>query len=158
VASPEAPRALETVAPGQRVRVADWERVATVVEPVGKDRALVAVGAFQVEVPLADLYPAEEKPLRTQVHVLSLRKQMNVPDELMLIGKTVAEATEDLEKYLDDAGVAGREEVRIVHGKGTGALRKGVHAYLKGHPAVEGFHLAEDREGGEGATVVRLKT
>ena len=157
VAAPEAPRALERVEPGQRVRVADWERLATVVEAVGTDRALVAVGNFQVEVPLADLYPVEEKPLRTQVHVLSLRKQMNVPDELMLIGLTVAEATEDLEKYLDDAALAGKAEVRVVHGKGTGALRKGVHAYLRGHPAVKDFHIAEDKEGGEGATVVRLR-
>jgi DNA mismatch repair protein MutS2 len=157
VAAPEAPRALERVEPGQRVRVADWERLATVVEAVGTDRALVAVGNFQVEVRLADLYPVEEKPLRTQVHVLSLRKQMNVPDELMLIGLTVAEATEDLEKYLDDAALAGKAEVRVVHGKGTGALRKGVHAYLRGHPAVKDFHIAEDKEGGEGATVVRLR-
>jgi DNA mismatch repair protein MutS2 len=145
-----------------RVRVADWERPATVVEAVGKDRALVAVGSFQVEVPLADLYPAEPHPLPPPlagegVRVLRVRKQMAVPEEIMLIGKTVAEATADLDKYLDDAAVAGREEVRIVHGKGTGALRKGVHAYLKGHPVVESFRKAEDSEGGDGATVARLK-
>ena len=157
VAPPEAPRSLAAVAPGLRVRVADWEREATVIEAVGKDRALVAVGSFQVEVPLADLYPLEEKPGRTQVHVLAVRKKLGVPDEIMLIGKTVAEATADLDKYLDDAALAGREEVRIVHGKGTGALRKGVRAYLKGHPVVESFKAAADAEGGEGATVVKLK-
>ena len=157
VAPPEAPRPLAAVAPGLRVRVADWEREATVIEAVGKDRALVAVGSFQVEVPLADLYPIEEKPGRTEVHVLAVRKKLGVPDEIMLIGKTVAEATADLDKYLDDAALAGREEVRIVHGKGTGALRKGVRAYLKGHRVVESFKPAADAEGGEGATVVRLK-
>ncbi len=156
VAPPEAPSPLAAVAPGQRVRVADWDREGTVVEAVGRDRALVAVGSFQVEVPLADLYPAEEKRGATAVHVLSLRKQRAVPDEIMLIGKTVAEATAELDKYLDDAALAGREEVRVIHGKGTGALRKGIHAYLKGHPAVASFRLAEDAEGGDGATVVKL--
>ncbi len=157
VAPPEAPRALEAVEPGQRVRVAEWEREGTVVEAVGKDRALVAVGSFQVEVPLADLYLTQEQRDRTEIRVLSLRKQLAVPDEIMLIGKTVAEATADLDKYLDDAALAKREEVRVVHGKGTGALRKGVRAYLQSHPAVHSFHTAEDRDGGDGATVVKLK-
>ena len=63
VAPLEAPRPVGEVEPGMRVRVADWEREATVIEAVGKDRALVAVVSFQVEVPLADLYPAEPHPL-----------------------------------------------------------------------------------------------
>ncbi|HEY3397806.1 MAG TPA: endonuclease MutS2 [Armatimonadota bacterium] len=157
VASPEAPAALREVAAGQRVWVGEWEREATVIAPVGKDRALLAVGSFQVETPLAGLFPMEEKHERPATNVLSLRKQMAVPDEIMLLGKTVAEATQDLDKYLDDAALAGREEVRIVHGKGTGALRKGIQAYLKKHPAVAEFGVAEDSEGGAGATVVRLK-
>ncbi len=154
---------VEVVVPGMRVRVADWDREGTVLQAVGDDRALVAVGAFRVEVPLGNLYPAEPQPPGSALfaeeggQVLSLRKQLAVPAEIMLLGKTVAEATAELDKYLDDAALAGKEEVRIVHGKGTGALRQGIRAYLREHPAVESFRSAEDSEGGEGATIVRLR-
>jgi len=166
ITAPEALQPLTAVKPGQPVRVADWDREGVVLETLGEDRALVQVGAFQVEVLLSDLYPAKSHALpsrlageahRSEAGILSLRKQLTVPDEIILIGKTVDEAVAALDKYLDDAALAGLLEVRIVHGKGTGALRRGIHAYLKTHPAVQDFHLAPDEEGGAGATVARLR-
>ena len=77
--------------------------------------------------------------------------------EINLVGCTVDESTRRLEKYLDTAFLEGLPRVRVIHGKGTGALRKGVHKFLTGHPLVEGFHLAEMSEGGSGATVVTLR-
>jgi DNA mismatch repair protein MutS2 len=81
---------------------------------------------------------------------------MSVPPEINLIGTTVDEATEELDKYLDDAFLARLPSVRIIHGKGTGALRRGIHAYLKQNRHVRSFTLAERSEGGEGATIVQL--
>jgi DNA mismatch repair protein MutS2 len=158
VAPPEAPKPLKRVEPGQRVRVAAWNRDGTVLELLDKERALVAVGAFNVELLVAELYEAPEPPQpEPGGEVLRLRKQTTVPAELHLRGRRVAESLAELDKYLDDAALAGREEVRIIHGKGTGAMRQAVHEYLRQHPAVASFALAPDSEGGAGATVVKLK-
>jgi DNA mismatch repair protein MutS2 len=77
--------------------------------------------------------------------------------ELQLLGKTRQEARDAVERYLDDAFLAGLPEVRLVHGKGTGALRKAIHELLAVHPLVESFRLGESYEGGGGATVVGLR-
>lgn len=77
--------------------------------------------------------------------------------ELHLIGKRVDEALPELDKYLDEAALAGRVEVRIVHGHGTGALRRAVREFLRAHPHVDTIRSGEPNEGGDGATVVRLR-
>jgi DNA mismatch repair protein MutS2 len=79
------------------------------------------------------------------------------PAELMLLGERVETALERLDAYLDEALLAGREEVRVVHGHGTGKLRQAVREHLRSHPAVATFRAGEDGEGGNGATVVRLR-
>jgi DNA mismatch repair protein MutS2 len=75
----------------------------------------------------------------------------------MLIGRTTDEAQDLVEKYLDDAFMAGVAHVRLVHGKGTGALRKAVRGLLAEHPLVESFRDGEPGEGGAGATVAALR-
>ena len=70
---------------------------------------------------------------------------------------TVAEAEEVLDKYLDDAVLAGLTEARVIHGKGTGALRKGITTYLVNHPQLKQVRLGDIGEGGNGVTVVKLK-
>ena len=77
--------------------------------------------------------------------------------ELLLLGKTTDEARDLVEQYLDDAFMAGLPSVRLVHGKGTGALRKAVRTLLSSHPLVETFRDGEPSEGGAGATVAALK-
>ena len=77
--------------------------------------------------------------------------------EINLLGKTVDEAVAELDKYLDDAYIAHMKSVRIVHGKGTGALRKGVHNYLKRQKHVASFRLGEFGEGDAGVTIVEFK-
>ena len=77
--------------------------------------------------------------------------------ELNVIGTTVDEATDRVDKYLDDAFLAGVESVRIVHGHGKGALKRGIAALLKGHPHVERFGDAPANQGGGGATIVTLR-
>ena len=86
-----------------------------------------------------------------------MNKSASVSTEINLLGKTVDEAVSELDKYLDDAYLAHLSSVRIVHGKGTGALRKGVHNYLKHLKYVQDFHLAEFGEGDAGVTIVEFK-
>jgi DNA mismatch repair protein MutS2 len=78
--------------------------------------------------------------------------------EINLIGRTVDEATGELEKYLDRAFLAGLPRVRVIHGHGAGFLRRGVREFLKGHPHVAGtIEEAPQNEGGQGATLVELR-
>jgi DNA mismatch repair protein MutS2 len=77
--------------------------------------------------------------------------------EINLIGRTVDEATEELEKYLDRAFLAGLPRVRVIHGHGAGILRRGVREFLKSHPHVAGVAEAPQNEGGQGATLVELR-
>ena len=84
-------------------------------------------------------------------------EERGIAAELMLLGKTTDEARDLVEQYLDDAFMAGLPSVRLVHGKGTGALRKTVRTLLSSHPLVESFRDGEPSEGGAGATVAALK-
>lgn len=87
---------------------------------------------------------------------IKMAKSASVSMELNLLGKTVDEAIAELDKYLDDAYLAHVPSVRIVHGKGTGALRKGVHTYLRRNKRVKSFRLGEFGEGDAGVTIVVL--
>jgi DNA mismatch repair protein MutS2 len=84
-------------------------------------------------------------------------KAASISTEIKLLGYTVDEAISALDKYLDDAYLSHLTSVRVVHGKGTGALRKAVHQYLKKQPHVKDFHLAEFGEGDAGVTIVEFK-
>ena len=77
--------------------------------------------------------------------------------ELMLLGKTVEEALEAVDRFLDACVLAGRDEVRIVHGHGTGRLRSAIRAHLQKHQLVAGKRAGAPNEGGDGATVVTLR-
>ena len=112
---------------------------------------------------LDDLIPVEEEEItapglkRTSSGRISMAKSMAVSPEINLLGKTVDEACAELDKYLDDAAIAHLEQVRIVHGKGTGALRKGVHQFLKRNRHVASFRLGEYGEGDAGVTIAKLR-
>ncbi len=153
-------QSLERVNPGDRVYVASLNMNGSVLS-VSQDgmRATVQAGIMRAEVPVSDLRAivdtgaAEEKPAPGR---LLPGKPREVPVELHLRGMVVAEALELLDKYLDDASLAGLRQVRIVHGKGTGALRRAVSAYLSDHPRVAGFRPGAHGEGDLGITVVTL--
>jgi DNA mismatch repair protein MutS2 len=81
----------------------------------------------------------------------------NTPSEINVIGRTVDEATSEVEKFVDRAFLAGMPRVRIVHGSGMGILRKALRQYLKKHPHVESVTEPPSNEGGGGATVVELR-
>ena len=126
---------------------------------IAGDSATVRAGSISVRVPVSALRAAGAAPARLTTP-RGPRPEMSVravAPELMLIGRTTDEARDLVEKYLDDAFMAGVANVRLVHGKGTGALRKAVRGVLSDHPLVESFRDGEPAEGGAGATVAALK-
>lgn len=88
---------------------------------------------------------------------LKMSKSYSVSTEINLLGKTVDEALSELDKYLDDAYLAHLPSVRIVHGKGTGALRKAVQNFLRKNKTVKSFRLGEFGEGDAGVTIAEFK-
>jgi DNA mismatch repair protein MutS2 len=117
----------------------------------------VAAGALRLRVPATQLRPAPEpaEPLRSNRPVIR-GSASSVPLQLDLRGARAEEALAVLDRYLNDAAVAGVERLRIVHGKGTGALRQAIRAALAEHPLVREHEPAAPSEGGDGATIVRL--
>lgn len=97
------------------------------------------------------------KPVNQPKDRYSINKAATINPEINLLGNTVDEAVARLEKYLDDAMIAGLTSVRVVHGKGTGALRKGIHEYLRRQKFIKSYQLAEFGEGDAGVTIVTFK-
>src|SRR5262249_31071076 len=127
--------------------------------------ATVRAGALTVKVPLQALRVRPGSPAPSSAATGAARREPdprretgrdNVPVELYLIGRTTDEGGDLLEKYLDDAFLAGLGSIRVIHGKGTGALRRAVEDVLSAHPLVVEHRPGAPHEGGAGATVAVL--
>ncbi len=167
------PHLLKHVAPGDQVRIKSMNKIAVVQREVEKDVFEVALGPIKMRVKRDELAEVstsaagallqKSDPLaaaRKQKNVVVTVTSANTDDmrmEINLIGRTVDEATEELEKYLDRAFLAGLPKVRVIHGHGAGILRRGVREFLKGHPHVATIAEAPQNEGGQGATLVELR-
>jgi DNA mismatch repair protein MutS2 len=168
------PHLLKHVAPGDQVRIKSMNKVAVVQREIEKDLFEVALGPIKMRVKLDELAEPQTSgqgqkaggkadPLadaRRQKNVHVTVTSANTDDmrmEINLIGRTVDEATNELEKYLDRAFLAGLPRVRVIHGHGAGILRRGVREFLKGHPHVATIAEAPQNEGGQGATLVELR-
>jgi DNA mismatch repair protein MutS2 len=144
---------------GDAVRVVRFGQKGTVIERGAGDEVTVAVGALKMKLAASDLEPAAPGPAapqRAPGQGIQTQKAATTASELKLIGMRVEEATEALDKYLDDALLSGIPEARIIHGKGTGALKNAVWEWLRGHHAIRSFRIGADGEGGSGATVVQF--
>jgi len=121
--------------------------------------AEVLFGTIRMRVPITDLRASKRPPTRTTEGALitSPDRLTTVQRDLDLRGMTGDEALPLIDKFIDDACLAGLHRIDIIHGKGTGALRKKVSSFLEKHPRVKTFRLADWNEGGTGATVVELE-
>ena len=146
------------IAIGSPVLVQGFGEPGTLMSVDDRGMAEVAAGSLRVRVPVAELREAgapPEEPIRSRRPSVS-GSAPSVPLQLDLRGARAEEALAELDRYLNDAAVAGYERVRIVHGKGTGALRAAVRTALAGHPLVREVATAGRSEGGDGATIVSL--
>ncbi|HEX7066326.1 MAG TPA: endonuclease MutS2 [Bacillales bacterium] len=144
--------------PGDEVKVESFDQKGHIVEKLEDGEYLVQLGILKMNVKEDDLHPvkpAKQEPVHTVVSVKG--SGGHVKTELDLRGKRYEEAMTEVEKYLDDALLAGYHQVSIIHGKGTGALRKGVSKLLKAHSHVKDTRMGTQGEGGSGVTVVQLK-
>lgn len=156
-AAGEAPRQLR---PGEEVYLPKFNQKGYVLSAPGPTGEVqVQVGIMKVNVPLNDLRRAE-KPApakgQSQTAGVLLDKAKEISSELDLRGLYAEEALLQVEKYLDDAYLAGLSKVYLIHGKGTGSLRTAIHRELNGHRRVKSLRLGEQGEGGYGVTVVEL--
>lgn len=150
---------------GESVKVLSMNLTGTVSSaPDSKGNITVQMGILRSQVPMSDLEIIEETPSYTAKQMkktnkgkLKMGKSFSVSTEINLLGKTVDEAIAELDKYLDDATLAHLSNVRVVHGKGTGALRSGIHSYLKKQKHVKSYRLGAFGEGDAGVTIVELK-
>lgn len=128
--------------------------------PNAKGYAQVQMGILNSNIHISDMeLRSGEKETKQQGrtgHHTDVSKAANIKPEINLLGMTVDEAVSALDKYLDDAALAHLSQVRIIHGKGTGALRKGVQEYLKKNPYVKSYRQGEFGEGDMGVTVAEL--
>jgi DNA mismatch repair protein MutS2 len=167
------PHILKHIAPGDQVRIKSMNKIAVVQREVEKDLFEVALGPIKMRVKREDLSEVSRSEGSSAGEkadpLAAARKQKNVHvtvtsantdslrTEINLIGRTVDEATQELETYLDRAFLAGLPGVRIIHGHGAGILRRGVREFLKSHPHVATITEAPQNEGGQGATLVELR-
>ena len=149
---------------GDSVRVLSMNLKGTVSSlPNAKGDLFVQMGIMRSQVNLRDLelIPDVEtvnpRTTRTGTGKIKMSKSASVSTEINLLGKTVDEALAELDKYLDDAYLSHMPSVRVVHGKGTGALRKAVHNYLHRQKHVASYRLGEFGEGDAGVTIVTFK-
>jgi len=165
------PSLVKHVSEGDTVKLKSMGRAAIVKKKVGDNHFDVEIGSMKMRIAREDIAAvltnvqarASNSPLqaaRARGITVSLQNEssgLNMPAEINVIGRTVDEATSEVEKFVDRAFLAGMPRVRIVHGSGMGILRKALRQYLQKHPHVESVTEPPTNEGGGGATVVELR-
>lgn len=147
------------VSPGQEVFLPRYNQSGCVLSaPDGNGEVSVQVGVMKLTLPLSELRIQKARTItETGASKVMAGKAKEISTEIDLRGMTVDEAVEAVEKYLDDAYLAGLPKAYLIHGKGTGALRKAITGLLAGHRFVKSHRLGEYGEGGTGVTVVEMK-
>ena len=161
------PVAPELLASGQRVVVKNFKQPVIFRRHDGRN-AEIEAGPLRMRIPLSDVLAIEadvqvtkststEAGRRSGVTVHAQPSDEPVGDEINVIGCTVEEATNRVDKFIDEAALAGKPSVRIIHGHGMGALRRGLAKFLTEHPLVEGIHHEAADRGGEAITIAELR-
>ena len=159
------PQLVKHVSEGDTVKLKSVGRPALVARRLDDNHFEVEIGVMKMKVARDDiaavLVRASESPVKAArargISVSLESEDRNVPSEINVIGRTVDDATREVEKFVDRAFLAGLPQVRVVHGSGMGILRKALRQYLQKHPHVESISEPPQNEGGAGATVVELR-
>ncbi len=161
------PSLVKHVSEGDTVKLKSMGRAAVVKKKIGDNHFDVEIGSMKMRIAREDvaevLMRVSDSPVeaaRARGISVSLQSEVsgrNMPTEINVIGRTVDEATSEVEKFVDRAFLAGMTRVRIVHGSGMGILRKALRQHLQKHPHVESVTEPPINEGGGGATVVELR-
>src|SRR5208282_4161957 len=161
------PSLVKHVSEGDTVKLKSMGRAAVVKKKIGDNHFDVEIGSMKMRIAREDIAEVQMRVSDSPVEAarargisVSLQSEVsggNMPTEINVIGRTVDEATSEVEKFVDRAFLAGMTRVRIVHGSGMGILRKALRQYLKKHPHVESVTEPPINEGGGGATVVELR-
>lgn len=158
--APKAPAVTQGLAKGMTVRIEGLGQTGVLLEDPSGKQARVQVGPMKMTVNVADLRlltgRASSSPVRARPNI-QLQRALNATTEIHLRHMRAEDASQDLEKFLDDAVLAGVPSVRIVHGKGEGILRKVTRETLRKHPHVASYRDGEPTEGGQGVTVATFK-
>lgn len=140
---------------GDRVEIGDIRGELLVLEP---GRAVVARGGLRIEVAPERLRRARAERAAERMPTVTVTTETSERDELNVVGLRTSEALRQLEQFLDQAYLTNQREVRIVHGIGSGALKKAIHDYLSTSPYCAAFRQAEPHHGGAGATIVQISS
>jgi DNA mismatch repair protein MutS2 len=159
------PQLVKHVSEGDTVKLKSVGRPAVVARRIDDNHFEVEIGAMKMKImrdDIADvLVHASDSPVKAArargISVSLESENQSVPSEINVIGRTVDDATREVEKFVDRAFLAGLPRVRVVHGSGMGILRKALRQYLQKHPHVESVIEPPQNEGGGGATVVELR-
>ncbi|WP_249870930.1 endonuclease MutS2 [Oceanobacillus saliphilus] len=144
--------------PGDEIKLLTVNQKGEVLEKVNDKEYMVQVGIMKVKVKRSDLQLLGKQKQEIHQAVATIRGSNNhVKSELDLRGERYEDALQRLEKYIDDVLLAGYSKASIIHGKGTGALRKGVQEYVKRHPHIASARAGEGSEGGSGVTVIEFR-
>ncbi len=157
----EQPENEQTFAPGDRVRILSLNQDGVVVEN-WEERLLVAVGSMKMTVERSDLRFESGETKRPRAGASAADARLTAAGRtaaaLDVRGKRFTEAEPLVERWIDDALLAGSSPLRLIHGKGTGMLGRGLHEYLRAHPAVTSFRFGTEEEGSTGVTIVELRS
>jgi DNA mismatch repair protein MutS2 len=156
---------IEELQVGTQIRVRGFNRP-VVLRRVDGSSAEVEAGPLRMKVAVEEIVGIEARgsaarssaPARQNVTVSAQPGEGAAADEINVIGSTVEEATGRVDKFLDEAALANRGQVRIIHGHGTGALRKGLAQFLSSHPLVQRIASETDERGGKAVTIVELRS
>jgi DNA mismatch repair protein MutS2 len=161
------PALVKHVSEGDTVKLKSMGRNAVIKKKIDEKHFEVEIGSMKMRIAREDIAEvitrAADSPVKAarargiSVQLESDLSDLTMPTEINVIGRTVDEATSEVEKFVDRAFLAGLPKVRIVHGSGMGILRKALRQYLQKHPHVESVAEAPQNEGGGGATVVELR-
>ncbi|HEE8740542.1 TPA: endonuclease MutS2 [Staphylococcus aureus] len=146
----------DKIVAGDEVKVLSYGQKGEVLEIVNDEEAIVQMGIIKMKLPIEDLEKKQKEKVKPTKMVTRQNRQ-TIKTELDLRGYRYEDALIELDQYLDQAVLSNYEQVYIIHGKGTGALQKGVQQHLKKHKSVSDFRGGMPSEGGFGVTVATLK-